>query len=244
MVAARYQSLADDLRRRMESGEFQVGKRLPAEAELAFRFRVSVPTIRVALDMLQAEGRVEKIQGSGNFVRQPHERTIYDSERHASDQQTTQSSPLRVKVEVHTVNATSALATLLQVRRGSLLTEFILVSFLGAAAQSMARLYVPQKVAKLRASETALSPWGDDIRELLAAAGVHVASTVERVTSRLPNAEEKHLFRSSAPMLAVERTSTDTDGRVVEGALLVLPGDRAQAVFATRTHAKNLEEAG
>ncbi|WP_179082645.1 GntR family transcriptional regulator [Streptomyces rectiverticillatus] len=237
-MVAHYQSVADDLRRRIESGEFRVGDRLPAETQLATRYRVSVPTLRLSLELLQAEGRVEKQQGRGNFVRHPRARTVYDSERQA-----TQSPPLQVSVEVDTVNATSLLSTLLKVRRGALLTEFDFISVVGTSVQGMVRLYVPQTVARLGPPEGELSPWGDNVRESLAAAGVHVASTVERVTSRLPSVEEKEVFRSTTPVLAVERTSTDDSGRVVEVALLTLPGDRAEAVFTAQTRAEALEEA-
>ncbi|MEH6374515.1 GntR family transcriptional regulator [Streptomyces sp. KLMMK] len=236
-MVAHYQSVADDLRRRIESGEFRVGDRLPAETQLATRYRVSVPTLRLSLELLQAEGRVEKQQGRGNFVRHPRARTVYDSERQA-----TQSPPLQVSVEVDTVNATSTLSALLQVRRGALLTEFDFISVVGTSVQGMARIYVPQTVARLGPPEGELSPWGDNVRESLTAAGVNVVSTVERVTSRLPSVEEKEVFRSATPVLAVERTSTDDSGRVVEVALLVLPGDRTEAVFTARTHVEVLEE--
>ncbi|UQI47885.1 GntR family transcriptional regulator [Streptomyces sp. HU2014] len=232
-MTAYYHSLADDLRRRIESGEYEVDEQLPSEARLAIHYRVSVPTIRVALDVLQAEGRVEKFHGRGNFVRRPRERIVYGSAGHAVGRRPAESPPLRVGVEVRTVSATDDLSALLQVHRGTLLTEFEYVSVLGTSVRGLARLYVPRKVAKLKGPVADPTPWGDEVRSLLAAAGVHVASTVERVASRLPNLEERKLFRSTAPVLSVERTSTDFSGRIVEGALLALPGDRAEAVFST-----------
>ncbi|MCQ8772258.1 GntR family transcriptional regulator [Streptomyces telluris] len=243
-MATHHQYIADDLRRRIESGEFAVGERLPAETKLATRYRVSVPTLRVALDLLQAEGRVEKLQGRGNFVRPLRERTVYDARQDSSDRQAVQGPQLQVSVKVQTVNATSALSALLQVRRGALVSEFEYIGFLGTSVQSLGNVYVPHKVAKLAAPTGSLSPWGDDIRQLLAAAGVRVTSTVQRVVSRLPSAEEREIFRSPAPVLEVERISTDATGRVVEGTLLVLPGDRTEAVFSTGTRDEGLEKAG
>lgn len=240
-MTARYQTLADDLRQRIESRELAAGDPLPAEKKLAAQYRVSVPTVRAALHVLQAEGRVEKFHGRGNFVRRPHERTVYDSRRRSPGRPAA-TAPLEVSVEAHRVKATGALASLLQVRRGSPLTEYVYVGYLGASARSLARLYVPHQVAKLGAVGADASPWGDGIRDLLAAAGVRVASTVERVASRLPSAEEREILRSTAPVLAMERTAVDADGRVVEVALLVLPGDRAEAVFSTCTHVEPLEE--
>ncbi|PNE35405.1 hypothetical protein AF335_03445 [Streptomyces eurocidicus] len=243
-MAAYYHSIADDLRRRIECAEYVVDEPLPSEAKLAIRYRVSVPTIRIALEVLQAEGRVEKLHGRGNFVRRPEERAVYGSAGHAVGRRAAESPPMQVSAEVRTVSATDGLSALLQVRRGALLTEFEYVSVLGTSVRGLARLYVPQRVVKLKGPVVDPSPWGDEVRSLLAEAGVHVASTVDRVASRLPSTEERKVFRSAAPVLAVERTSTDFSGQIVEGALLALPGDRAEAVFTTRTHVEPMEAVG
>src|SRR3954454_8808346 len=51
--------------------ELPVGSRLPSEKELAIRFDVSRMTVRQALDALAVDGRVERVPGSGTFVRRP-----------------------------------------------------------------------------------------------------------------------------------------------------------------------------
>lgn len=67
-MANRYEQIADDLRRLITAGTWPVGERLPAEAELAARYRVSTPTLRMSLELLQSEGLIEKRHGIGNFV--------------------------------------------------------------------------------------------------------------------------------------------------------------------------------
>ncbi|PSJ26962.1 GntR family transcriptional regulator [Streptosporangium nondiastaticum] len=243
-VGSRYQTIAEDLRQLIAAGTWRAGEQLPPETELASLYRTSRPTLRSALELLQAEGLVEKFHGRGNFVRRPGDRTVYDSARHTSDRPPEPCAALRVTVEIRRVKASAGVASLLQVQAGSPLTEYEYVSFAGTSVRSIARLYVPHKVARLNRPEAPLSPWGDNVRELLTAAGVHVASSIERVTSRLPSAKERELFRSPAPVLTVERTSMDVTGQVVEWALLLLPGDRAEVLFTTRTHAENREEAG
>ena len=44
---------------------------IPTEAELAREHGVSVGTVRKAIDLLVADGIVERIQGKGTFVRRP-----------------------------------------------------------------------------------------------------------------------------------------------------------------------------
>ena len=64
-----YRQVADQLRQMIDSGEYAVGARLPAERELAERFGLSRPTIREALIALEVEGRIRIRVGSGIYVR-------------------------------------------------------------------------------------------------------------------------------------------------------------------------------
>ena len=63
-----YRQIAEQLRALMESGEFAVGKRLPAERDLAMQLGVSRPSVREALIALEVEGWVEVRGGSGVYV--------------------------------------------------------------------------------------------------------------------------------------------------------------------------------
>lgn len=56
------------LRDRIDSGEFAVGERLPAERSLASDFGVARGTLREGLKELETAGYVERRQGSGTYV--------------------------------------------------------------------------------------------------------------------------------------------------------------------------------
>ncbi len=235
-MGSHYQQIADDLRLLIESGEYATGSQLPSERELAARYKVSYPTLRSALEVLQADGLLEKFHGRGNFVRRPRERITYVAEGHAADQRASLVNALKVDVDARQMGAHPALSEILDVPVGTRLTEYTYLSHLYQAPQTLARLYVPWNVAEFEAPKTSRSPWGEDIRALLADAGVDVTSTVERVTARLPRTEEANLLHitTKTPVIAIERTSFDADGHVVELALLVLRGDRTKAVFTHR----------
>ncbi|HEV2372610.1 MAG TPA: GntR family transcriptional regulator [Streptosporangiaceae bacterium] len=70
-----WRQLADLLRDQIASGELPVGRVMPSEATLTQRYGLARGTVVKALDSLESDGLVERIQGRGTFVRQqsaPH----------------------------------------------------------------------------------------------------------------------------------------------------------------------------
>jgi GntR family transcriptional regulator len=209
-VANRYQLIADDLRRLLQTGAWTPGERLPSELELASRYGVSTPTLRNALEVLQSEGLVEKRHGAGNFVRQPRERLRY-CVGEAGTGETSANGPIDVTVEAASVKADARLSALLDMPIGAALAEYVFTCRCAGAPWSVARVYVPRAVARLGALTDAGSPWGDAVRALLSAAGVDIVATTERITARFPTAEEAGVLQitTRTPVLAVERNSRD-----------------------------------
>lgn len=63
-----YKSIADRLRLRLNSSDFEVGSPLPGEKKLAEEFGVARMTIRKAIDLLVTWGLVVRRHGSGTYV--------------------------------------------------------------------------------------------------------------------------------------------------------------------------------
>lgn len=84
-----YEAVAAELEVLVRAGHFAVGDRLPSERQLAARFGVSRPTVRVALSQLESRGLVVTRSGSGTFVA-PHERAP------AAEEPPTDESPAEV----------------------------------------------------------------------------------------------------------------------------------------------------
>ncbi|MFE4174206.1 GntR family transcriptional regulator [Streptomyces sp. NPDC056909] len=243
-MANRYEHIADDLRRLIAVGTWPTGDRLPAEQELAVRYKVSTPTLRNALEVLQGEGLIEKRHGSGNFVRRPGQRMTYANTRFGeAEQKAASDAAVSVGCDTRTVEVDGQLALFLGLEAGSPVTEYVFVGHQGTSPRSLARIYVPHVVARLGAPTAIESVWGDEVRELLSAAGVQVTRTTERITARFPTTTEAQTLRitTRSPVLAVERVSTDATERVVEGALLVLPGDRTDILVTTGSAPERLE---
>jgi DNA-binding GntR family transcriptional regulator len=63
-----HMSIRDDLRMRLNAGEWNAGERLPSETELAARYGVARMTVRQAVGALASEGAVVRRQGLGTFA--------------------------------------------------------------------------------------------------------------------------------------------------------------------------------
>lgn len=80
--ALRYRSVAEELERRISSGELRPGERISGENELARAFKVSRVTIRAALALLENKDLIVRRAGAGTFVAMPrlhHDLTILEN---------------------------------------------------------------------------------------------------------------------------------------------------------------------
>jgi GntR family transcriptional regulator len=66
-----YQRLRDSIAAEIAAQRWRPGEAIPTEAELAAAHGVAVGTVRKAIDVLVADGLVERSQGRGMFVRRP-----------------------------------------------------------------------------------------------------------------------------------------------------------------------------
>jgi DNA-binding GntR family transcriptional regulator len=64
----RYLQLAQSIERRLRSGDWVAGDRLPSDARLAEEHGVNRHTVARALDHLQSKGLVARVKGHGTFV--------------------------------------------------------------------------------------------------------------------------------------------------------------------------------
>jgi GntR family transcriptional regulator of arabinose operon len=69
--APRYRQVFENLSREILSGKYQPGQKFPSEAALVQQFRTSRITVGRAMRELTARGLVERIAGSGTYVRPP-----------------------------------------------------------------------------------------------------------------------------------------------------------------------------
>ena len=66
-----YQRLRDEMVEKITAGEWRPDQAIPTEAELTRTYGVAIGTVRKAVDVLVAEGLLERSQGRGTFIRRP-----------------------------------------------------------------------------------------------------------------------------------------------------------------------------
>ncbi|KOT81558.1 hypothetical protein ADK70_25865 [Streptomyces rimosus subsp. pseudoverticillatus] len=247
-MANRYEQIAADLRKQIEDGALPAAARLPSESALALHHRVGLPTVRHALNVLQAEGLIEKRHGRGNFVRAMGQKVEYvnDRTRRAAQPPGPDGSSLEralddsseVTVSCCEIRANDELASRMNVQVETRLLEF---SYRGRrpkdeAPYSIVRSYLLYAMVAPTPTPltAAASPWANEYVHWLTAAGIELDHVVERLTARPPSAREAAELGISpgVAVIAIQRTSYDTHDTVVETADLVMSGDRVAAVYS------------
>lgn len=74
---ARYIQLASLFRNRIESGEWEVGDKIPNVETLAQQCGVATMTIRQSLDILESEGLIERFRAKGTFITERPNKDIW-----------------------------------------------------------------------------------------------------------------------------------------------------------------------
>jgi GntR family transcriptional regulator len=67
----RYHQIAESLRQRIREGHYGAGQRLPTQRRLADEFRVTLMTLRQALEVLERDRLITRRHGLGTFVAAP-----------------------------------------------------------------------------------------------------------------------------------------------------------------------------
>jgi GntR family transcriptional regulator len=222
----RYRDIADQLRRRVEAGEFAAGRLLPSEAELSAAYSASRITIRNALELLRDEGLIAARQGFGWFVAaDPLRQTLgrlgtiesqladsgIASERRVLDFGVVPAPPrarqvLRVK-------------KVLEVRRLNL-----------ADGEPFARVTVWCPVA-LGAKLTREDVERSSFYELI---DVPLGGAVQTIAAAAAGADDAALLEIpvDSPMLVCERTTSDVDGNPVLLSVHVFPAHLTEFVVS------------
>jgi GntR family transcriptional regulator len=242
-MAPTYQRIADTLRNEIRTGLYAPGEQLPTGDVLMERFDVRPEPVRQAIDLLECEGLIEHRRAVGTYVSSPRSR-VTEAERSKND-----ATGYDTGLEVHdierparydAINAPVDLAAVFDVSEGTtLLRRTYRTRERGMDAPlQMVRSYL---IYDLAAANPALldpdnEPWPGGTQHQLHTIGIELDRIIDHITARppLPDEAEDLDTDPGVSLLVFRKISIDTYDRVVELSDILMPGDRAEAVYTTR----------
>lgn len=66
-----YKQIAEDIKRKISSGQWVIGQKIPGELELAAEYNTSRGTVRKSMDLLVHNGLLHREPGRGTFIIEP-----------------------------------------------------------------------------------------------------------------------------------------------------------------------------
>jgi GntR family transcriptional regulator len=225
----KYAQVIDELRRRIESGEYPPGSLLPSEHQLSDEFQIARPTVVRALRVLRQDGWIETQQGKGSFVRgrpalagldvaRPGEEALgRDESREPGD-----------LIEVGMTAPPARVAALLgdAGEGGEMLCRRRLVRLEGEPFE-IVTWWIPAKLAEGTDLASAEPLHGGVRAHLARRKGIRIDHVLEQVVARHPTGQEAKLLgvTKAAAMLVLYVTAREASGAPVLILELVMPGD-------------------
>lgn len=212
-----WQSIAGTLAAEIAEGQYQIGDKLPTEAQMAARFGVNRHTVRVALSQLSAQGLVRARRGAGVFMAaRPTDYPLGRRVRYHQNIAASGRTPSRQinRLEIHRADAREAAA--LNLPEGVLVHVFEGLSLADGVPLGVFRSVFPvQRFPGLAAALAAES----SVTRALAREGLadytRASTRITAKTARGTLAVQLHLLEG-APILRVISVNVDTEGVPVE----------------------------
>jgi GntR family transcriptional regulator len=213
-----YQRLRDELAARIADQHWRPGEAIPTEAELVKNFGASIGTVRKAIDMLVADGLLERHQGKGTYVR----RARFDSslfrffrfQSEAGERRIPEGRILRREV----LAAPSAVAEALRLAPGTEVIHLSRLRLLDNKPLLAESIWLPKdKFAALLELDSA--EFGDLLYPLYEErCGQVIASAEETLTAEAVNDLNARLLQlpAGAPVIVIERVALGYDRQPLE----------------------------
>jgi GntR family transcriptional regulator len=247
-LQTRYQQIAEDLRRRIESQEFPEGTSLPTELELEGQYQASRNTVREAIKLLVHMHLLETRAGQGTFVTEavvPFVTTLSNDPRAGSGGGEGANYPALIREqgrqicaltpEVKLLGCPAEIAERLGIAAGDSVVSRQEERYIDRAAWSLQTTYYPMKWVSLGATgllEPRAIP-GGAIQHIAEAIGRRQVGYRDWISARLPDDRERSLFnlRHHDSVIEIYRTSFTEDATPLRVTVTVFPSHRNQIVY-------------
>ena len=216
MAEHMYEHIATSLRDQIVGGQLGWGDRLPTQERLSEMFGASRIVVRRALDILEAEGLIDRVQGGGAFVRR-YQPLVRRSAQHyrsdpgapfAEEALAAERIP-RYSHRTYPERAGVDVARRLGCEVGTELMRTDYVSYANAKPMMLVHSYEPLSITRGTVIERPEEgPYmGAGLVERFTAIGQRPTSVVERVRCRMPRPSETEALqlRPGTPVVIITR---------------------------------------
>lgn len=226
-----YRQVAEDIRRKVASGDLEPGDKLRSERQMMADYGVARGTIKLALKTLAGEGLILSEHGRGSFIRprppitrsarQRFRRSNRDENGKAAFLAEAEADGRVASVEMLRIGAPDPApawaAEMLDLESGASVLTRHRIYFSDGEPEQLATSYVPWDLAE-GTSMVDENPGPGGIYKVLEANGHRLGRFTETVSARMPTPEEANLLQlpPGVPLLILVRVAYDVDGRPVE----------------------------
>jgi GntR family transcriptional regulator len=224
-----YQEVKQKITRDIVNGRYFIGQALPAEKEFAKEFKVSIGTLRKAVDELVSEGIVIRRQGKGTFIAEHDEQRLlyyfFHVIKHDADHK---NYPKVELVSFQSATANSEEAEKLQLKEGSPVWRIVNRLSLDGQCVIVDRLTLSKERFPTLTRSAFQNREGSIYQLYQAQYGQSVARTSERLragAASKQDAEWLHL-KPGEPVIMIRRIALGIEDEPIEWRISTLNTER------------------
>ncbi|MCC3359190.1 GntR family transcriptional regulator [Bacillus sp. REN16] len=228
---ALYTTIKNKIIELIKSGNYEVDHQLPTESEFCEEYKVSRTTVRLALQQLEYEGYVSRIQGKGTFVSLDQISASSRNQKFRSSAelqmrgQNTETEVLGLVV----IPADQSIASTLQIAEMDPVIKLYRIQYADKVPIQYITSYIPWRVAPGLTVEECK---GSLIETLHSKYSIKIARGTELIEPKLSDEVASSYLKipkGSPTFLSESRTYDDKDN-IIEYAHIITRGDRAKLV--------------
>jgi GntR family transcriptional regulator len=224
-----YFQLKEIIEKKIDSGEWKPGDKIPSENDLQASYDVSRNTAQKALNELVSEGLLERKQGKGTFVSKPkidQSLTSFYSFSKVMSNKGMSPKDIILKLDVKKVNY--KFAKELHIETGEEIVTLQRVRTANGEPIIFETSYIPSVLVP---GLSVIDLENDSLYDLLEKKyGITVSKAIETFEPVLTREEESMYLdiETGSPSLLLDRTAYDPSGRPVEFCRSIVRGDRCR----------------
>lgn len=224
-----YHQIKEDLRARIEEGEWLPGELVPPEKELCAEYKVSKITVLEAIKGLVGEGLLYRKQGKGTFVAKPKlEQSLNRFYSFTESMRQKGIEPERRILKVEIIKADKHAAKHLGIKRGEEITEIVRLRLVNGEPLYLETIILPVKLCpNLHLKDMGSKPLNEILRNEYKIPLIKAKECFEPII--IDDYEAQMLgVKNGAPALLLEHTTYTTKNQTVLFSKGIIRGDRCR----------------